>query len=437
MLIQFSVGNFLSFKEQVTLSMVSTSISEFKDTNTFSALENLELIKSSAIYGANASGKSNLLKAMQNMRIFVHQSVEHLGKGTIPWIRNFKFSSETKNEPSFFEVVILINETLYRYGFEANAKQIINEWLYSKEKSKGSEDELFLRTNTSNINIDKKRFKEGKNLNEKTRDNALFLTVAAQFNGEISTRILDWFLLSFNILDALENSFHGVDTKRKVLKDEKFKNVAGNLLRIADFGIEGINVTKEESAPLPFPLPENASPQLQSRINDDLSIKVTTDHTIYNSEGKKVGVTQLDLFRDESEGTKKFFCMLGPVFQTLVSGGVLVVDELDTSLHSRLIWKIVRLFNSKETNPKNAQLIFTTHDTTILSQNFLRRDQMWFAEKNRHGESSLYSLAEFELPVRKDASFEKDYLKGKYGAVPNISSELDQVVTSIYEESSL
>lgn len=421
MLVQFSVGNFLSFKDRVTLSMVAAPIKEFHDSNTFEPRAELELTKAAVIYGANASGKSNLMHAMRLMEMFVRQSVERLQEGSIPWVQKFKLSEETDKAPSFFEAVILLDGSLYRYGFEVSNTQVVNEWLFKQSKRK--EEQLFLRTDCRTIDFNEAQFSEGKGLAEKTRDNALFLTVAAQFNGAISSRILDWFLKHFHVLSALEEDSFSLQTKKKALSDLNFREAVSRLLNVADFGIESISVSKAD-----------ISPSLLERINDERSIRVSTVHSKYNAKQEPIGNEHFDLFREESEGTRKFFCMLGPVFRALLSGGVLMVDELDTSLHSRLVWRVVKLFNSTQTNPKNAQLIFTTHDTTLLSQDLLRRDQMWFVEKDRFGASNLYSLVDYSAPVRNDALFEKDYLKGKYGAVPNISSELDQLFAQLLSD---
>lgn len=429
MLVQFSVGNFLSFKDRVTLSMVAAPIKEFQGSNTFSPRQDLELTKAAVIYGANASGKSNLMHAMRFMEMFVRQSVERLHEGAIPWIQEFKLSEDTDNKPSFFEIVVLLEGTIYRYGFEADRTRIVNEWLYRQVKRK--EDQLFLRTNSRDIDLDGKHFNEGKGLKEKTRDNALFLTVAAQFNGAISSKIINWFLKHFFVIDPLQDGGLSLQTKKKALNDSAFRAAVGNLLKIADFGIESISAAKVDVTPLPLPFPADFPPAILERINEERSIQISTLHQKYNTKEEVIGSVPFDLFGQESAGTRQFFCLLGPVFSTLVSGGVLIVDELDTSIHSRLVWKVVKLFNSVETNPNNAQLIFTTHDTTLLSQELLRRDQMWFVEKDKIGSSKLYSLVDYKKRVRNDASYERDYLKGKYGAVPNIGSELDQFVASL------
>lgn len=430
MLVQFTVGNFLSFKNPVTLSLVASPIKEFRESNTFEPCEELRLTKGAVVYGANASGKSNLLNAMRFMEIFVRHSVERSPEGSIPWVQRFRLSNETDAKPSFFEMVILLDGVLYRYGFEVSSTQVANEWLFRREKRK--EEQLFLRTECRKLDLNEKLFIEGKGLIDKTRDNALFLTVAAQFNGEISNRLLKWFLRQLFVLSALDEDDYRVQTKRRALKDEYFRTVVSQLLNVADFGIDNISVAKSDSGSPQIPWPSDFPPHLVEQFNDEATIRVSTSHRKYNSKSEVVGTELFDLFSNESDGTKKFFCLLGPVFRALITGGVLVVDEMDSSLHSRLVWKITGLFNSEKTNPKNAQLIFTTHDTTLLSRELLRRDQMWFAEKDRYGASTLYSLVEYELPVRNDASFERDYLKGKYGAVPNISSEWDEVLTSIH-----
>ena len=431
MLIQFSVGNFLSFKERVTLSLVASPHSELKESNLINCRSDMSLTKGAVIYGANASGKSNLLKSLLVMKRFVRHSVEHSQENGVSWVRRFRLSEDTEGAPSLFEVVICLDSTFYRYGFEVTKARVINEWLFMQEKRK--EEQLFLRTDCRKIDIDRKRFKEGHGLIEKTKDNALFLTVAAQFNGSISNQILDWFLSKLFVINAIENTDYGVYTKRQALEDPKFRALAGRLLRSADFGINSIGVSRDESA-MSFNLTENIPGPFVKRLEDELGIRISTSHSKYDAGNKVVGGVDFDLGRDESEGTRRFFCLLGPVVNALGTGGVLAIDEIDSSLHSKLVWRIVGLFNSSETNANGAQLIFTTHDTTLLSRNLFRRDQMWFTQRDRYGVSALYSLSDYDEPIRKDASFEKDYLKGRYGGVPNITSELDEIVSAVAEK---
>lgn len=406
MLIRFEVGNFLSFKDIVSFSMIATSIKEH-DENVFH-LEKMNLLKSSIIYGANASGKSNLIKAMNFMRIFVAKSATRMqASDSIP-IRSFKLSNNVVNEPSHFEVVFIHKGVKYRYGFQTTSEEIYKEWLYYVPNRK--ETKLFEREKDDfNIGLN---FKEGKGLEEKTRKNALFLSVSAQFNGEISNKVLEWFK-KFKIISGLnDDTYRNFTLKR--MKEDGFKRDILGLLEIADLGIEDINVEERamdenDLAKLPDvvqSLFKSASKAISTRIN-----------TIRKKEDNSGQI--FDLEDEESEGTKKIFFLSGPIMDSLQNGNVLIVDELDSRLHPLIMEYLLSLFNSRKN--MGSQLIFASHNTMLLNKDVFRRDQIWFTKKNKEGSSELYSLIDYK--VRNNASFDKDYLMGKYGAIPHIGKE--------------
>lgn len=419
MLIQFSVSNFLSFKDQVTFSMVASTIKEHYDTNVFEASKKLKLLKSAVIYGANASGKSNLFRAMQFARKFILISSKETQATEEIRVTNFKLSTETESKPSFFEFVFLLEGVQYRYGFEVDKVEVQREWLFYTPKT--IEAKLFDREK-NNISTGQ-NFQEGKEFVDKTRKNALFLSVVAQFNGQISTKILGWFK-NFNIISGLNDTRY-IDYTLRKLEDQNFKNDIIDFLKIADMGIEDFNV---EETPLNLgELPKELSERL-SRIdirNPEKIIRteLKTLHKKFNGNGDVSSLVKFDLGKEESEGTKKFFAISGPIIDTLKNGRILAIDEFDSRLHPLLTQFLIRLFNSNIKNPSYAQLIFASHDASFLNKNFFRRDQIWFTEKNALGATDLYSLVEYKKEtgkIRKDASFSKDYLLGKYGAVPNI-----------------
>ena len=419
MLIEFRVGNFRSIKDQVTLSLLAASqVSEYKDENTF-FMHRHRLLKSAVIYGANASGKSNLLGAFVFMRWFLLSSSKESQAEEEINVNQFKLDSETQSQPSFFEVTFLLNDLQYRYGFEADKKTVKSEWLFYAEKEK--EYELFLREDDKIRVFDK--FSEGKDLEEKTRNNALFLSVVANFNGDLAIAILKWFR-EINLFHGLHESDYTASIE--LLKDKKQRKQFINFLRNADLDIADIHLG-EKNMEVPDELLSMLSKknlkELRSKLSDAKNISINTEHIQY-SAGKPKGKVMLDFEKDESDGTKKFFRLLGPMIQSLCDGKIIIADELEARLHPLLTEFLVRLFLSPETNPKNAQLIFVTHDTNLLQNTSFRRDQIWFAEKSQQQATDLYSLAEIkvrsELKVRKDASFAKDYIQGKYGAIPFI-----------------
>jgi predicted ATPase len=412
MLIEFEVGNFLSFREPVRLSMLAAnSIKEFLDENTFQA-GRYRLLKSAVIYGANASGKSNFLTAMAFMRWFVLNSSKEMQIEEDIRVMPFKLDTATENAPSHFEVCFIQNNFRYRYGFEADRKAVRKEWLFRTEKLK--EKPLFLREGDAiDVGDD---FNEGKGLEIKTRDNALFLSVVAQFNGEIAVSVLKWFR-GFRVLHGLRDQQYERFTAQ-MLQDNDLRPLLVEFIRRADVGIEDLIVSDE---PVGEELPMGQSEDLQRKISRMPRLRIATVHQKF-SDGLKAGITNLDFSSEESEGTKKFFRITGPLLDSLMKGFVVCIDELDAKLHPLLTKAAVRLFNSADSNPKNAQLIFATHDTNLLQYGNLRRDQIWFTEKTQQSATDLYSLAEIKLPegvkVRNDAALEKNYIQGRYGAIP-------------------
>lgn len=419
MLLEFTVGNYLSFKSKATLSMLATSIKEHLDTNIFST-ERYDLLKGAIIYGANASGKSNMIKAMATMRRLVLQSFEQSSADDLD-ITPFLLNTESEKEPSFFEAVILIDNIRYRYGFEVNNTSIQAEWLF--EAKKNAEKPLFLREEEG-IEV-MKAFSEGKELEERTRNNALFLAVADQFNGKISQKIMKWFNNFISISGLSHEGYKGVTFS--MLEKKETRNALLDFYKKLDLGFEEINISKKQFDPkdLPSDLPDSLIKQLVTDLEGSVKIDIKTVHKKYDGNNKEVGNTEFDMRSQESAGTNKVFNISGPIFDVLNDGGLLVVDELDASLHPLLTLAVTKLFNSTEFNQNNAQLIFATHDTNLLNYGNYRRDQIYFVEKDQYGASEIYSLVEYKeegKAVRKDRSFEKDYIEGRYGAIPFIGN---------------
>lgn len=415
MLIEFSVGNFRSFKEKKTFSMVASADNTNEDTHTIETKGKLRLLRSAVLYGANASGKTNLFFAMNFMRMMVIHSAKDSQASEPIRVHPFQLSTETENELSTFEVVFISDDTRYRFGFQLDKKRIHREWLFEVPTTR--ESTLYIREN-GEIKIGT-RFREGKKLAEKTRDNALFLSVAAQFNGEISRKILKWFK-NFHIwLDLVERgNFSRVTLRRE---EEGFKDFVEKLLVIADTGISGVEVESilfnidDISSKLPPGLFEYIK---SSREDGKLErVDIHSLHPRYNGEKKVVGVEKLSMEDDESSGTSVLFELAAPVYFALKNHGVLVIDELTSRLHPLLTRAVLDIFHHGAAGSQ-AQLIFAGHDTSILTNQLFRRDQVWFAQKDRYGVTDLYSLDEYR--IRKDASFNKDYFMGKYGAIPFI-----------------
>jgi len=373
-------------------------------------------LSSAVIYGANASGKSNLLKGISTMKRIVVENFDKRSVSKIPY-DPFLLNTRTSNEPTFYEVVFWLENIKYRYGFEADSTSIHSEWLFAAEKKK-SERPLFLRI-PEGIEV-MRNFPEGKDLEEKTRDNALFLSVVDQFNGHTASIIMKWFH-NLNVISGLSHdNYRGVTYA--MLDQPDLNELLTNFFKDMGLGFDKIKLERKEINPneLPTDVPEDILKQLISDLEGKKLVNLRTVHKVFDDNQNFITEVDFDARRQESAGTNKIIDLSGPVFDTLKGGGVLVVDELDAKLHPLLTLSIVKLFQSQEINKNGAQLIFATHDTNILSICNLRRDQIYFVEKNRIGSSDLYSLVEYNKDgkVRKDRSFEKDYINGRYGAIP-------------------
>jgi uncharacterized protein len=427
MLIEFSVGNYRSFKKKVTFSMVAANlVSQDKNLdnhNVFAVDKELSLVKSAAVYGANASGKSNLAKALQFMVWFMINSSKETQSTDRIHVEPFRLSTETEGQPSSFEIVFLLDGQQHRYGFTADRQRVISEWLYYVPKTR--ETKLFSRE-YDDFGISKVYKANG--ISERTRSNALFISVSAQFNVGKSKSILNWLMSQFILVSGLDNSQMALN----YIFNEEVSDEAIQLLSRMDLGIVGFRfqqfrsfdeILDEEQKKNGVMSKEDLNAYRRgydaaAKFENITANRIETLHRKFNHEGEQVSLESFSLLENESDGTRKIFMLASILLYTLKNGSILVVDEFDARWHPLMGRAIVKLFNSNETNPKNAQLIIMTHDTNLLSNKIFRRDQIWFTEKDRYGATTLYSLAEYR--VRNDASYSSDYIKGKYGAIPYI-----------------
>ena len=413
LLIEFSVENFRSFRDRSTLSLEAAAIRSpgRVDADTVTTTPSgLRLLRSAAIYGPNAGGKSNLVKAIQFMREKVLHStrLEWAEAGSS---QPFLLDTTTRSQPSGFEVVFLLGGVTYRYGFELLGVTVSREWLFCIPTSR--EAMLFERTRSS-IRLGE-RFRKARSLAERTRQDALFLSVAAQFNVGLALALSQWF-------ERLGHSFSvnaGERVTAEQLEDPSRYRAILRLLQSCDTSVADLAA---EWAPPPglalddpirAAMSRDGSPRTQMHLQS-----VMTTHPIRDERGCEVAREQFDLSVHESDGTRKLFAIAGPLLLTLETGSVWIIDELDAGLHPTLTAALITLFHSDESNPHGAQLIFTTHDTHLLSPRTFRRDQVWFVEKDALERSQLVSLVEYR--VRNDAAFGAEYLRGGFGALPSI-----------------
>ncbi len=419
MLIQFSVKNYKTFANEVKISMVASKDDTLEDKNVFDSGFGYKLLKTAVVYGANASGKTKLIEAMGFMQDLVENSGNYQSNQGII-VEPFWLNTKTEKAPSMFEIIFIYENEMYRYGFEVTTEKIISEWLFVRQNNgKPKEVELFYR-HEQNFEFHKTKFKI-KDLvdNNRIKPNSLLLSVADAANESTANKVFTWLLKHLRTgSDKVEDIYLSITAQS--LKSERNKNIILHFLSEADLGIK--NLTAQEVNW------NDISPETREKIlklggvNYNLPPKIETLHLKYNENNELLeqGVNFLMQYH-ESAGTNKYFALSAPILISLTEGDVLAIDELDAKLHPNLVMKIVELFNSPKTNPKNAQLIFNTHNTNLLSPDaeLFRRDQIWFVEKDHYGSANLYSLADFKTDtVRKADNYEKNYISGRYGAIP-------------------
>ncbi len=427
MLIDFKVKNYRSIKDEQELSMLSTKQKEHIDTHTFTsdASSKTSLLKTAAIYGANAAGKSNFIKALKTMQEIVINSMSTYQRGHLLPVKPFLFDVETKNEPTEFEVSFITDGVRYQYGFSATSKRVVEEWLIAYPK--GRPQNWFARSLNTDTNEPSYEWQFGEKFTgqkqlwqESTRDNALFLSTAVHLNSEQLNPVYDWFDKTLRITGV---GGWNPETTINMCQDDTNKKDILQFLQTADMDIEDIKIDENVKTTTDNKRLGRGLAALLSEIDEAYNDSETSIVTMMHKDnfGNKVALN----LKEESDGTQKLFAFIGPWLDSLEKGHVLLIDELHDNFHPLMVKFLVDLFHSKLTNKSNAQLIFTTHETSILSQDVFRRDQIWFCEKKNKA-TELYSLVEFK--VRKGVTdLEKAYLSGRYGALPyfkNITLEM-------------
>ncbi|WP_411681888.1 AAA family ATPase [Clostridium thailandense] len=399
MLIQFNFKNFKCFKNETTLDMTATSITEHP-YNLMECANGEKYIKTAAIYGANASGKSSVIQAYSFMRDWVVNSFKQASeKENIPFKR-FAFDNKSKDELAEFEVFFRNNKNEFQYGFSLDNKKIHEEWLYIKN-AKNKFIPLFER-NGSDIECNSKMLKGADNFTTMVKEKTLFLSIISNANVPYAKNVFEWFAVNL-VIDYGSVVFEDAITKfihlTPDINDIDFQQRLTTFLNAIDINIEGIIIEKNKTN------------------DDDINYKIYTKHLIEGGND----YYKLPL-SEESSGTQKMFSLFYFLQSALKYRLTLFIDELDSKLHPLLLRYILTMFHDENINKKGAQLIYTTHDNYTLTRDIFRRDQIWFVEKDNNAVSNLYSLVEYksdeDKKIRKDASYNKDYLLGKYGAVP-------------------
>jgi AAA15 family ATPase/GTPase len=414
MVVEFSVENFKSFKDKQTFSLVAGKNKELLSENTFEVTKDARLLRSAVIYGANASGKSNFFEALIFFLDFAVNSGPSQQVGNSIDVHPFLFSKQTMEEPSSFELLFFLKNgegkpIRYRYGFTVNQDKVCEEYLFAILNVQ--EVELFTREEQT-IKCHPKYFGEGEPAMKIIRENASFLSVCAQFNGE---RAKDAVLFFQNLSIGLDNRKAQTVSK---LDDPKYRERIVDFLRCAD--IQLLGVSSKDVPSFRSIRTANGTFEVQQRMRK----KVSYSHAVYDKEEKTASIE----FGEENEslGTNKLFQFAALLLESLDNGFSVFIDEFDTSLHPLILESILKLFNSSKNNKGNGQLVISCHAVQIMRKDLFRRDQICLCEKDPYGATELYSLVEYVEPdthesVRNDAAFNKNYLKGKYGGIPYIN----------------
>ena len=408
MLIEFSVENFRSIRDQASLTLVADSGKERLTTHTIEVAVGgarpIALLRSAAIYGANASGKTNLLRALETMQRIVLRSASELD--ALPVVP-FRFDTASEAKPTTFEVQCLAGGVRYQYGFSATSEAIVDEWLYAWPQ--GRIQTWFERSASNVFKFGDKLSGEKEVWRKSTRPNALFLSTAVTLNSSQLQPLFDWFKDSLHVagIGGWSNSF-----TVECCEGQRKEEIVG-FLQQADLAVSDLRLIEEAFSPelISDSMPSALRDEIARELSDAKLIKPRLSHEM--PEGR---IVELDL-AEESDGTQKVFALAGPWTEALEKGHVVVLDELHDQLHPALVRFLINLFHDPNRNRNGAQLIFSTHETSILNQEVFRRDQIWFCERNRELATTLFPLTDFR-PRKGVENLERSYLAGRYGGVP-------------------
>lgn len=428
MFIEFKVANYRSIGEEQVLSLVPAgNQKEYPDNiiqdGKYAALNGIVL------YGANGSGKSNLLSAVGIMCYIVRMSASSSSTALLPY-DPFLLRDGYAEKDTTFEIIFVIGESRYRYGFSYNMNSVNREWLF--RKIKGRETSLFEREGDV-IDVSSGFKGSAKLIDtaiEATRNNTLFLSLCDMLNVEEAKSIMQWFS-TLNIINGQHSQIHEIQTVN-LLQNPVYKQKIKDYLASVCLGVHDIDIeTKEfEDTDLPTEIPGNVREMFSKTLRGGKQVKVMARHVIYDMEAKPTQrLASWDWDSRESSGSQKAMHLSGPILWALANGGTLVIDEVEAFLHPIMTLNTIEIFLNKGSNPQNAQLIFATHDTNLLSYAKLRRDQIYFAEKNAWESTEIFSLSDFKYigekdghpfaeKERPDSDKERRYIEGRYGAIP-------------------
>ena len=403
MIIDFSIENFMSIKEKIEFSMEATGTSGLKK-NTFDTSKN-KYLKSSVIYGGNATGKTNILRSLTFAGNLVVNSHNFNISNKIPNRIPYMLDTESFDKPTKFEINFIYEKIKYKYCFSCNNEKIIEEYLYYYPNEK--ETLVFTRKNTTDYEFNYKDRKDQEIIKKQMISNVLYVSRATQLGHEITKNVYNFFnnlVVNFSLAPVVLNWQNY--TLKSIYDNKGLKKEILEVLSRGDFGgINDIIITKKKGVIKNIIVENNAIKQ------QDAEGEIYEAQFIHDNENGRHSFN----LGQESAGTQKMFSMLGPIFDVLNNGKIMIVDELEASLHPFISKFIVKMFSSKH-NKKNAQLIFSTHDINLIDNELFRKDQIYFCEKKPNSNTKLISMAEYD--IRQDANFYKAYINGKIGGIP-------------------
>lgn len=428
MLLRFRVENHLSLLEEQTLSLIATDANDDVATAPVPATDLLAL-PVAAIFGANASGKSNIVRALGFMKMAVIDSHRNWPPDGGVRRQPFKLSSEALKQPTSFSVDIVVEGTRYEYGFSLSDERVTEEWLFGFPNRRRR---VLFERNEDKIEYGGTFTGRRRVIEDIVRPNSLFLSAGASNNHPLLGLIYRWFNRELRI--ATDANYSARLNETLHMWEDNRRDQIEDLLRFADLGITGFAADEETESDEDYKRIADALKSLARELNDLPNVKVQVDppSRIKLFHESDIGPQALETF-EESSGTRTWLGIIGPILGTLRSGSVLVIDEIDARLHPLLVARIISFFQSRTTNPRGAQLVFNTHDPTLLARSSearLRRDQVWLTEKvpirtaNRSiGSTQLVPLIEFR-PRSDVENLERRYLGGRYGGLPYFDEEL-------------
>jgi AAA15 family ATPase/GTPase len=418
MLVEFRVSNYRSIRDEQVLSLVPVrgdTTLHAGNTHPTSSKQIPEVLCGAGIYGANASGKTNLLKALAFFQAMVRDSATKLSSGQTLNVKGFAFDEELIHQPSSFEIGALIDGIRYQYGFSASTERVHDEWLLVYKAAKPQQwfsREWDRDKTTYHYTPFSSHFLGSKdNWRLSTRENALFLSTAVQWNSEQLKPLWNWIVNSLVVIEPLAPLNPGITLA--AIDDADSKKAILGFLNSADLGIADVEVRKEPGRQTNFII-DGATGRIVANDVADAEMRIPVFKHTTAKGNADFGPTE------ESSGTMRLFAFAGILLLVLRRGMTLVIDEIESSMHPLLVRHILSTFFSSDANPQGAQIVFSTHATGLLDDELLRRDQVYFTEKDPDQATTLTPLSEFS--ARRHEAFERNYLQGRYGAVPILSA---------------